>query len=91
MLCLDNYKVSLKSFKRACRRDSTSGVIRPTPIWTKIAVVVGIDPKPGHDALFWSVVTKIFEKNGGKVQIFQNPKNNIFQFSDSNVAYGKKQ
>ena len=53
--------------------------------------MVGIDPKPGHDALFWSVVTENFEKKGGKVRILDFSKNHVFHFSDSHVAYGKKQ
>ena len=63
------------------------------PILPKIAVVVGIDPKPGHDALLWSVVTENFEKRAGKFKFWpflKTQKNHVFQFSDSHVAYGKK-
>ena len=58
------------------------------PILPKIAVVVGIDPKPGHDALFWSVVTENFEKKGGKVQIlafFENPKKSRFSIFGTHI------
>ena len=32
----------------------------PSPILTKIAVVAGIDPKPGPEVLFRQVVSEIF-------------------------------
>ena len=59
-----------------------------SPILLKIAVVAGIDPKPSHDALFWSVVTKNPEKNGGKVQIlafFENPKKSRFSIFGTRI------
>ena len=47
-------------FKRGCPRDSPLGVTGPSPILTKLAVVVGINPKPGYEVLFWQVVGEIF-------------------------------
>ena len=49
--------------KRGCMRVSPSGGTGPSPILTKIYVVVGIDPKPSYEVLFWQVVSEIFEKN----------------------------
>ena len=38
--------------KRGNMRAATMGVTGPSPILTKIAPEVGIDPKPGHEFLF---------------------------------------
>ena len=46
------------------------GVTGPSPILTKIAVVAGIDPKPGPEVLFRQVVSEIFKKTGQKGGFF---------------------
>ena len=57
------FDIIQKRFKRGFTRKSPkSGPFGtgPSPILTKIAMVVGIDPKPGHEVLFRQVVSEIF-------------------------------
>ena len=65
-------------------------VIRPTPILTKIATEVGIDPKPSHQVLFWQVITKKVHKMERKVDIWPILKKRVFQFFDPHVGCRKK-
>ena len=54
----------------------------PKPILTKIAVVVGIDPKPGHEVLFRQVVSEIFQKYGQKGGFWGNLEKHVLPSRD---------
>ena len=65
-------------------------VIRPTPILTKIAPEVGIDPKPSHEVLFRQVISAIVRKTERKVRFWPILKKRVFQFLDPHVGRRKK-
>ena len=61
-------------------RAATMGVTHPSRILTKIALEVGIDPKPGHEVSFRQVISEKVCKTERKVQFWPNLKKYVFQF-----------
>ena len=79
-----------KTLKRGNMRAATMGVTGPSPILTKIAPEVGIDPKPGHEVLFLQVISKKVRKTERKVRFWPILKKRVFQFLDQHVGHRKK-
>ena len=81
------------ALKRGNMRVSTKErpfVTGPSPILTKIAPEVGIDPKPGHEFLFRQVISKKVRKTEREVRFWPILKKRVFQFLEPHVGHRKK-
>ena len=76
--------------KRGCMRVWPLGGTGPSPILMIFAPGVGINPKPGHEVLFWQVISKNVHKTERKVHFGPILEKHVFQFLDRLVGHKEK-